>query len=161
MVRYRSWSVLFTVAIILLSAVLWLRTAQITVPAMITPTKQTGTPGPSRKTITAARLGPRNEYNAIAERPLFARTRRPAEEAPATTAPSAQANLPNFVLTGIVISPDEKYILLLRASSSETVRLIEGQTIDGWRVEKILPDRVTLKSGDRTVELPLWNGQWF
>ncbi len=157
MVRYRSWSALFTVAIILLSALLWLRTTHITLPAAVTPTKQTGTPVPGRKTAPAARLGPRNAYNAIAERPLFARTRRPAEEEPTTSAPSARTNLPNFILKGIVISPDEKYILLLKSSSSETVRLTEGQGIDGWRVEKILSDRVILKSGDRTVEFKLWN----
>lgn len=159
MVRYRSWSTLFLIAITLLATLLWVRTGYISMPVSAVPPKAKGTPVQTRKPTAVTRLGPRNAYNAISERPLFAQTRRPPEAEAAADVPKTQTNLPNLRLRGTVLSTEGTYCLIQKLPSKETLRMMEGQIIEGWRIEKILPDRVILKSGDKTEEIELWNEQ--
>lgn len=159
MTRYSSWSVLFAMASLCLIAVLWLRLDQATALDMPTVRSKTmATAGPGNHVATAARLGKRNAYAAIAERPLFSPTRRPVTAPLQAGTSQPRKSLAKFVLSGIIIvSPEEKIALLREAKSPDTQRLSEGQEIAGWRIEKILPDRVILVSGDETAEIELWS----
>jgi type II secretory pathway component PulC len=161
MTRYSSWSVLFAIASLCLAAVLWFRLAQTAAPdTPPTPPKKTVRTGPASQVAPSARLGKRDAYAAIAQRPLFSPTRRPLDSAPATAASQPRKSLAKFVLTGVIIvSAEEKIALIQEAKSPAVQRLSEGQSIAGWRIEKILPDRVTLVSGDETAEIPLWSDQ--
>ena len=93
-------------------------------------------------------------------RPLFMPTRRPPEpeeEVVEATAPTVGRNL--FSLLGIVISADERIALVTRRRTGEMLRLVVGQHIDGWRVETIRSDRITLRQGDETEVIKLTDAQ--
>ena len=106
-------------------------------------------------------LPPLVSYAAIVERPLFAASRRPsppAPEEPEEPEPDqAEAHAWSFILSGVVISNDQRMALLQRLSDGSTVRLRVGQEIDGWRIEAIEPDRVVLRQGDALEEVKLPN----
>lgn len=160
MIRYRSWSALFTLASLALAAILWVRVTQLDRPttAAAPPALPKRTTA-AHRTASPARMRNLDAYSAIARRPLFSPTRRPTES-PAPQSTSQPRKTPSrFVLSGVVIvSPDEKKIALLRESNSSSVlRLSEGETIGGWRIEKILPDRVIMRSGEESTEIELWN----
>lgn len=161
MVRYSSWSALFAIASLCLAAVLWFRLSQATAPGTPpAPPKKMVQAGPGSHVAPSARLGKQSAYAAIAERPLFSPTRRPLESAPSTAANQPRKSPAKFVLTGVIIvSPEEKIALLREARSPTAQRLSEGQSIAGWRIEKIMPDRVILASGDETAEILLWSDQ--
>jgi hypothetical protein len=43
-----------------------------------------------------------------------------------------------------------------RTQTGQSVRLEEGDTLDGWTVERIEPDRVHLLHGDTRIALQLF-----
>ncbi len=103
-------------------------------------------------------LPPLESYAAIVERPLVAASRRPPPPAPEEPEPDqAGAHAWPFILSGVVISNDQRMALLLRLSDGSTVRLRVGQEIDGWRIEAIEPDLVVLRQGDALEEVKLPN----
>ena len=158
MIRYSSWSALFALASMALSVVLWLRIGQFDSPP--TAASEQALPmraAPAHDPASPARLGKLGAYSTIADRPLFSPTRRPVVSAAPQTASQPRKSLAKFVLSGVIIvSPEEKIALLREAKSPTAQRLSEGQKIAGWRIEKILPDRVILVSGDETAEIQLW-----
>ena len=99
-------------------------------------------------------LPPLEEFSETVARPLFLPSRRPL--APADDAPAEAGVVRNlFTLMGVIISTDERMALVKRRKSGEILRLIEGQRVDGWLVEAIMPDRVTLSQGEATEEMVL------
>ncbi|MCH8103181.1 MAG: hypothetical protein IIB28_08510 [Chloroflexi bacterium] len=52
----------------------------------------------------------------------------------------------------MVISAEQRMVLLRRVNSTDLIRASMGQEIDGWYVELIESDRVTLRRGN-TVEI--------
>lgn len=159
MIRYRSWSALFALASLALGALLWLRVSQSDAPPASVGAQAPPTPAaPARGAVYPVRLEKLDSYAAIAERPLFSPTRRPAEPAPDTAPSQPRKSLARFVLSGVIIvSPEEKIALLRESKSPSAQRLSEGDEIAGWRIDKILPDRVILISGDKTAEIELWS----
>ena len=103
-------------------------------------------------------LSPAATFAAIADRPLFSPTRRPAQPAPRPAAPAAQiqpAAPPalSVTLTGIIISPEGSSAILRRADgTSKTVT--EGETVDGWVLKAVVPDQALFSYGTAIVELP-------
>jgi general secretion pathway protein N len=109
---------------------------------------------------TIAELPRIDEFAETVARPLFMATRRPPEpeeEVVEEAKTGAQRNL--FNLLGIVISSDERVALVTRRRGGEMLRLVVGQYIDGWRVETIRSDRMTLSQGDETEVLKLTDAQ--
>jgi len=159
MIRYRSWSAVFAVTSLALIVLLLFRMLHRDAPS--TPSKSIPPTIRSLSSLAKAsppRLGRLDVYAAISQRPLFSSTRRPVEAPRELTATKPRENLANFVLSGVIIvSPDEKYVLLRESKSPTVQRLAEGQEIGGWRIEKILDDRVILRSGERTAEIELWS----
>lgn len=95
-------------------------------------------------------MPPPDRYEEVNARPLFSPTRRPpAPEAPgAGAAPEA-----SFTLVGIVISTEDRLALLEHGQPPRIERVFEGQQLDGWSVEAILPDRVVLRHGGTREEV--------
>ncbi len=90
---------------------------------------------------------PLKRYKQTLERPAFHVSRR----AP-TIAPGKPPPPPNAIaikLVGIIITPDEQTALIREPRSSEITELSIGQTLQGWVLEEVMPDRIILKSGDR------------
>jgi hypothetical protein len=98
-------------------------------------------------------------------RPLFERTRRPVEPplratpAPVVPAPIGRpAADPNALsLLGVLKSDSGDAIALLRRNQSgQSMRLQEGETVDGWTIDVIEADAVILRQGDTRIALPLF-----
>lgn len=103
-------------------------------------------------------------------RPLFERTRRPLEppQTRAAPAPALPAPIPRpaadpnaLTLLGVLINDGGHAIALLqRNSTGQSVRLQEGDTVDGWTIERIEAEEVVLKQGDTNIALQLFRKRW-
>ena len=87
-------------------------------------------------------------YAEVLSRPLFSPTRRPAEEAPAATAPTTP-----MTLIAILISRRGPHALVRHGNPPQLDRIVEGETIEGWTAEAIKADRVIFRRGADTMEL--------
>jgi len=91
-------------------------------------------------------------------RPLFNKTRRPVPSA-ATPAPSAvepaAAMLGRYRLSGVVIDGKTRKVLVAPAAGGKMVSVSEGDMLDGWKVERISPESLVLRAGDRTETVEL------
>jgi hypothetical protein len=118
--------------------------------------------GPSRETEATAddavadrsfELEPLASFAAIVERPLFSRSRRPQPLRNATAdARTGNAGAP-FLLSGVIIAGATRVAFLQPRSQPKTLRVLEGETVDGWKIEKILPQRVVIGNGEAREEL--------
>ena len=103
-------------------------------------------------------MKPLGDFSEIARRPLFIPSRRPLP--PDTEPPRPgprKAECHRFTLKGVVIVGDERMAVLViqRRRIRTVLRVVEGQQIDGWLVEAILPDRVVLQQGETREEVVL------
>ena len=89
-------------------------------------------------------------FSEVIQRPLFNATRRPALAADQ----SGQA-WSSFILKGVILSPTTREALLLHNKQAALVSLREGEMLDGWIAEAILPDRVVFRNGGEEQELTL------
>lgn len=100
-------------------------------------------------------------------RPLFEKKRRPVEPpARVTAAPAPPPAVPKravdpnaLTLLGVLTSdgPGTGAIALMRRNQTgQNVRLQEGDTVDGWTIERIESARVLIRQGDVKVALELF-----
>ena len=61
----------------------------------------------------------------------------------------------NVVLSAVVINGDSKVALLRNARDGKTTRVYEGESVDGWELSAISPDRVSLTNGSETQDVEL------
>ncbi|MDD3447123.1 MAG: hypothetical protein PHS60_17095 [Zavarzinia sp.] len=127
-------------------ALLALSAAQIVVPVDTGTTAPAMAPAPAEEAggDTAAFGGA--AYPAILERPLFSPDRRPAPAG----GPAAEAAA--FTLIGVGTAGDAA-TALLRAPDGQALRILPGQSVEGWQVISIEPNAVTLGHGDRRIVL--------
>jgi general secretion pathway protein N len=97
-------------------------------------------------------LPPLSSYAEVAERPLFSATRR---RRPEEAGQDLLGKSSSFVLVGVVISQAGRVALVQHGHPGELARLGEGQAVEGWAVQSILPDRVVLQHGATEYELKL------
>jgi hypothetical protein len=94
-------------------------------------------------------------------RPLFNDTRRPPDEelndAPVSPAPVPVGTGANFIVSAIVITDDERAVLLSHPQSAEPTRVDEGETILGWRLDRVENDRAIFSKDGQTREAALRN----
>ena len=120
-------------------------------------------------------IKPVEAYAAIAERPLFQPSRRPAPP-PAPKAAQIAAALPPsqptplppppppppvlapMTLLAVVISSDKREAVLGLATGKSST-LAEGESLDGWILARVLPDRVVFRLADTEKELTFPVGQ--
>ncbi len=103
-------------------------------------------------------MKPLDDFSEIARRPLFIPSRRPLPpdtEPPRPSSRSRKAERYRFTLKGVVIVDDERMAVLQRGRGRTVLRAVEGEIIDGWLVEAILPDRVVLRQGETREEVVL------
>ena len=101
-------------------------------------------------------LPPLSSFEEVKQRPLFNDTRRPALAGDR----SGQA-WSSFVLKGVIVSPVAREALVAHDKGAAVVSLREGDILDGWIAEAILPDRVVFRNGGEEHELKLapWDSQ--
>ena len=104
-------------------------------------------------------LSPPSQYSEVAIRPLFIAERRPEPPPPPDeTPPEKPPTGPEqkFMLFGVMIMPGTQAALLRpEAPNAKTARVGVGEMIGEWRLDAVLPDRVVLRKGETTQELPL------
>lgn len=102
-------------------------------------------------------LPPIERFAALVERPIFTATRRSAPRRPGPgAAPISGAGtnlvLGRYRLTGVVVAPAKRLVLLKRPGDGKTIRVFEGETIDGWTLTQVSKTTLTLESGNRREE---------
>lgn len=93
-------------------------------------------------------LAPLANFSAVTDRPLFAPDRRPAPEASETL-----GSWSALTLAGIVVTPASREVLITHGTPPKIVHLQEGQSVDGWVVRSIEPDRIVVANGGEQHEL--------
>jgi hypothetical protein len=116
---------------------------------------------PANATVAKAGPMPRADnvrsYDVISDRPLFSESRRPPERLPEDEAGPTADTLRHINLTGVIITPARKTALLYSQHSPDTINLQEGQSIEGWRLDKVLHDRIVLSHDGETTEINIWD----
>lgn len=126
----------------LLALTLWLqisagpREVTAALPDAPRRTVQAGLPAP------LPTLPPLSAYQELSERPLFWSERRLLQDNAAVAAEAVPAGMP-FVLLGVVTA-EQSHALLGKNGAKEVTRVHLGDVAEGWRVEAMTPDGVTL-----------------
>lgn len=107
-----------------------------------------GTPAAAAPRWRISAMPPLAVYKDFLARPPFSESRRPPE-----TATLAAGERPPFRLAGIVIADTGRLGLFAPDGGAALKRVAEGQVLDGWRVERVMTDRVILRDADRRVAL--------
>lgn len=99
-------------------------------------------------------------YVVIQERPVFSRNRRPPESPPASSAMAddvavGSADFPALLLIGVAMTSAQRVVLFRRLPEGTTLRLVEGDIVDAWKLAKIDARQATFQLGSdvRTVDL--------
>ena len=100
------------------------------------------------------RIGPLTQYASAAARPLFTQDRRPRSflaTAPESGQDVAQMQRLDFVLSGVVISPQVRLAVLQPTTGGESQRVQVGQAPEGaagWRLVDLQPRRAIFEGPD-------------
>lgn len=97
-------------------------------------------------------MPPLDSLSEVVKRPLFSEQRRPPAIAAAA---AADARSTGFTLVGIVMAPGGGLALIEHGQPPHLDRVHERQEIDGWTVEQIARDRVTLRHADDRIEIKI------
>ena len=106
------------------------------------------------------RIGPLAQYASAASRPLFTQDRRPRTFL--ATSPEAgqetQVERLDFVLSGVLISPQVRLAVLQPAAGGESQRVQVGQSPEGaagWRLVDVQPRRAIFEghSGQQVLDM--------
>jgi len=124
--------------------------------------RRPATPGVEQSTpgAPAQRAPVLDALTETVDRPLFSPERRPpAEQAPAEVAPLPRAEValqppPRLELSAVIIEPQRR-LALFRAASGASLRAEEGERVEGWTLQEVRDDGVTLERDGRTHELAL------
>ncbi len=118
---------------------------------------------PQAKPATPDRIGPLGQYAEAAARPVFTSDRRPrsflATAPDGGMAADAQSQSLDFILTGVLISPQVRMAFLQpTAGGGPSVRVREGASPEGaagWRLIEVQPRRATFQGsgGESSLDL--------
>lgn len=95
---------------------------------------------------------PASDFAEIAARPLFLPDRRPPPEAEQSKAPPPP---PSLTVEGVVIAPGQHYAVIAHGNPPKLESVTEGAMIDGWEVENIARDLVSLRAGSDSMAIPV------
>ena len=116
-------------------------------PTPPAPPRAADTPAAPR--VQQARL--ENLVATILAQPLFSPTRRPPDTGSSQS--SADPGLGDVRLTGIVVEPDRRLAIFALSGQAKPLSLSEGEALNGWRLDSILPEQVSLSGPGGTTTL--------
>ncbi len=115
---------------------------------------------PQARPATPDRIGPLAQYSEAAARPLFTQDRRPRSFL--ATAPegdgAAQSQSLDFILTGVLISPQVQLVVLQPTGGGESQRVRVGKSPEGaggWRLVEVQPRRAIFEGAGGQSALDL------
>ena len=104
-------------------------------------------------------LADRKSFSETLTRPLFMPNRQPpmatAAESPVSAVRAVQPSTNRYALSAIIIVDNQRIALLTDTATGGVRRVREGESLAGWRVEKIHKDGAVLSNGDTREELAL------
>lgn len=123
-----------------------------------------GESSPPTFAVSAVEVPNRADFAELDDRPIFVPTRHlvPLQSPGSSTVPALAAKTPTprplpaaLMLVGIVSGPGDRIALVRPPSSQKTIDARIGQTIEGWEVVDILPDRMVVRANsiEQTVVL--------
>ena len=121
---------------------------------------------PQPRPATPDRIGPLVQYAEAAARPLFTQDRRPRgflASVPEGEGEAAQSASLDFILTGVLISPQVRLAIVQPNGGGEAQRVRVGSSpegANGWRLLEVQPRRVVFEgsSGQVTLDLRTFGG---
>ncbi|MDI1254250.1 hypothetical protein [Thermomonas sp.] len=127
-----------------------------------TPSIASDVPLPQAKPASPDRIGPLAQYAEAAARPVFTSDRRPhsfmATGPDGGAAMGAQSQSLDFILTGVLISPQVRLAILQPTGGGESIRVREGASPEGasgWRLVEVQPRRAIFAGSDGESSLDL------
>lgn len=96
-------------------------------------------------------------FDAVTARPLFNRERKPDPLPPPPEPPKPEivlGDISQFRVEGLVTS-GTKQIALVRKEGAQLIRLKTGDTLEGWKIEKIDAKGISISGGDRIETLKI------
>lgn len=118
-------------------------------------------PLPQPTVVEPARIGPLAQYAEAASRPLFTQDRRPRNfmaTGPEGTGEGAPAQTLDFILTGVLISPQVQLAMLQPTGGGESQRVRVGKSpegVAGWQLLSLEPRRAIFQGSNGQVTLDL------
>ena len=119
-------------------------------------------PLPQATAAIPDRIGPLAQYAEAAARPVFTSDRRPrsflATGPDGDTAAGMQSQSLDFILTGVLISPQLRMAFLQPTGGGQSVRVREGASPEGasgWRLVEVQPRRAVFAGGGGESSLDL------
>ena len=107
-------------------------------------------------------LPPPEHFQAMVDKPLFIKGRKPLPpadtdtETTGDTTKPAPKDPPKLQLTGVLEIPDMGTLVLLRSDDGKHhYRLKPGDSVEGWRLSEVTPEHVTLTNGPQKHTLKL------
>ena len=94
-----------------------------------------------------------DQFADIDARPVFNPTRKPLADV--GSAASASGSPSDLSLVGVMISADRSVALLKSKTTSITTSVAVGDIMNGWRVVRIDPTKVSLRGAGGMVDVPL------
>jgi hypothetical protein len=102
-------------------------------------------------------------FHAMIERPLFMEDRQPftpaaPEQAKESIVPRQAAPVTRPLehrLIGVILTPEQRIALLQGPRDNKPKHIRPGETIDGWTLDAIQPEQVTLSRAGETQQLAL------
>lgn len=117
---------------------------------------------PQARPASPDRIGPLAQYAEAAARPLFTSDRRPrsflAIGPEGDAAAGMQSQSLDFILTGVLISPQVRMAFLQPTGGGASVRVREGASpegVSGWRLVEVQPRRAVFEGGGGESTLDL------
>ncbi|RZA17261.1 MAG: hypothetical protein EOP93_13685 [Lysobacteraceae bacterium] len=116
---------------------------------------------PRPKAAQPERIGPLTQYAEAAARPLFTADRRPRgflASGQDDDGAASQSQTLDFILTGVLISPQVSLAILQPSGGGESQRVRVGNAPDGaggWRLVEVQPRRAVFEGGGGQVALDL------
>lgn len=120
------------------------------------------TPLPQAKPASPDRIGPLAQYAEAAARPVFTSDRRPrsflATVPEGDAAAGMQTQTLDFILTGVLITPQLRMAFLQPTGGGESLRVREGASPEGssgWRLIEVQPRRAVFagNGGESSLDL--------
>ena len=110
-------------------------------------------------TTTGRDVPPLSAFSEIVERPLFREDRRPYKpETPAEpeqTSDTGPDITDQISLSAVVIDENERIVLIKRRQGKKLQQLRQGDKFNGWTVNHIRADDITMQKGQETRQIAL------
>ncbi|MFZ0255357.1 MAG: hypothetical protein WAN46_06880 [Gammaproteobacteria bacterium] len=115
---------------------------------------------PTQSQLLQFSLPPIEEFSETLARPLFYEARQPPDPSAANGSnPQAQfesISSENLILSAIVLSSEEQFVLVQDPSNQRLTRVEKGQEVGGWSLDDIRNDSVLLRKDNQTKVVSLW-----